>query len=281
MVSSCKICGVRTAGHRQYCPRCRITHKGRKNDPLTPLIKEIAPLIINGLPFLVLGYGYYQISLGQIGLGVLLFLFGSLLWWGMIYSKKQRGRFHDRNLGTKTDLRNLNNKPDKFGVTAFWVGIIVFLIIMLFVMPPTKWVIFNSGGQVENDLSKDSSTLSQIENSNSNEQTTSFEEELLNFCKVEFNKIGDACLGAPNNCVRELKDSNYFDDYDSASDWIEDKYPNEGMTINRARFFKEWYLDKSEFPIYILEGRIKTNEKIISEDGGVYACDKTGIIVRN
>lgn len=27
MVSDCKICGARTAGHRQYCPRCRRTHK--------------------------------------------------------------------------------------------------------------------------------------------------------------------------------------------------------------------------------------------------------------
>lgn len=87
-------------------------------------------------------------------------------------------------------------------------------------------------------------------------------------------------FGRPNNCVRELKDSHYFEDYNSASDWIESKYPNEGLNLNRARFFKEWYLDKAEFPIYILESRIKLNGKIINEEGGVYACDKTGILVR-
>jgi len=29
MVSQCKICGVRTAGHRQYCPDCRRNYKGK------------------------------------------------------------------------------------------------------------------------------------------------------------------------------------------------------------------------------------------------------------
>lgn len=30
MVSKCKICGARTSGHRQYCPDCRLTYKGKK-----------------------------------------------------------------------------------------------------------------------------------------------------------------------------------------------------------------------------------------------------------
>jgi len=268
MVSQCKICGERTAGHRQYCPNCRRTHKGRRrSDPFAPLIKEIAPLIINGLPFLILFFGYYQITLGKIGFGILLLLFGALFWWGMIYSKRQRERFHDRILGTKTDLKSLDNKPDKFGVTAFWIGIVVFLIIMLFVIPPTQWVMFNHG---ESQPSVNDSGINNLQdNSPPNQETISPEEELVNSCISKFSNGG----------IFDLKKTGYQDDFSSASEWIRDNYENSALTQEQKEhninYIIENQLPKQGYPIVITDGS-KKDGQITSQ--GFYYCNENGII---
>ena len=95
-----------------------------------------------------------------------------------------------------------------------------------------------------------------------------FEEEFLDFCKTEFKGISS---------YTELKNYYYFENYLEASEWIDSVYPNEGLTLNRARFFKEEYLDKSEFPVYIFEGARKIDSQILEQ--GYYICDKTGIIL--
>lgn len=95
-----------------------------------------------------------------------------------------------------------------------------------------------------------------------------FKEEFLDFCKAEFKGISS---------YTELKNYYYFENYLEASEWIDSVYPNEGLTLNRARFFKEEYLDKSEFPVYIFEGARKIDSQILEQ--GYYICDKTGIIL--
>lgn len=94
------------------------------------------------------------------------------------------------------------------------------------------------------------------------------QEELLDFCKLKFKETSS---------YTELKNSYYFESYSEASNWIENKYPNEGLTINRARFFKEWYLDKAEFPVYILDGVRRLSPQVTSD--GLYVCDKNGIVI--
>lgn len=111
------------------------------------------------------------------------------------------------------------------------------------------------------------------QNFNTQQETESLiqktpEEELLDFCKDKFKETSS---------YTEFKNSYYFDDYSKASDWLDNKYPNEGLTINKARFFKENYLDKSEFPIYIIEGSRKIDQSVI--ENGEYVCDKTGIVI--
>lgn len=55
MVSQCKICGARTAGHRQYCPDCRREYKGRYNSP-SGNNREIS--IIVGIMFILFFMGF-------------------------------------------------------------------------------------------------------------------------------------------------------------------------------------------------------------------------------
>src|SRR4030042_6581011 len=52
MVSQCKICGERTAGHRQYCPYCRKT--GRNNAEMPEEFKFIFRLIFSSFVFIPL-----------------------------------------------------------------------------------------------------------------------------------------------------------------------------------------------------------------------------------
>lgn len=128
-------------------------------------------------------------------------------------------------------------------------------------------------GTMELDEENKKLTENIDENSNNLGQTNiqiqkTPEEELLDFCKIKFKETSS---------YTEFKNSYYFEDYSKASTWLDNKYPNEGLTINIARFFKEWYLDKAEFPIYIIEGSRKIDQNVI-EENGKYACDKTGIL---
>lgn len=92
------------------------------------------------------------------------------------------------------------------------------------------------------------------------------EPTLEEFCSLEFSKAG----------IFDITSTQRFETYDSASNWIETKYPNEGLTINKARFFKEWYLDKAQFSIYIIEGSKRIDSSIT--ETGEYVCDSTGIL---
>lgn len=125
----------------------------------------------------------------------------------------------------------------------------------------------NANNQIIEDGLNDNSQTGEI--TEDNEVTKTSEEELLSFCEVEFKKLGSNA---------EIFESYYFDNYKSASNWIEVKYPNEGMTINNARFFKEWYLDKAKFPIYILDGEYWESDSLGVK--GFRACDETGILKR-
>ena len=98
------------------------------------------------------------------------------------------------------------------------------------------------------------------------------EEKLLDFCKLESKKLGYNV---------KIFNSYYFDTYNSASIWIEDKYPNDGLEINSARFFKEFYLDKAEFPIYVIDVEYWIDEHLkvgFTESGVLRVCDKNGIV---
>lgn len=95
------------------------------------------------------------------------------------------------------------------------------------------------------------------------------EEALLSFCEAEFKKLSS---------YTNFKKADYFEGYESALKFIEDRYPNEGLTINQARFFKEWYLDKAKFPIYIIEGEVEIQPSVRAS--GLYACDEAGVMER-
>jgi len=126
----------------------------------------------------------------------------------------------------------------------------------------------NTSNQIVEDGINDNSQTQQTLNEE-NEITQTPEEELLSFCELGFSKLGSRA---------EIFNSYYFDSYEFASNWIGDKYPNEGITINRARFFKEWYLDKAQFPIYILDGEYWESDNLKVRT--LRACDKKGIIER-
>ena len=95
------------------------------------------------------------------------------------------------------------------------------------------------------------------------------EEALLSFCEAKFKELSSYTMS---------KKSDYFEDYGSALKFIESRYPNEGLTINKARFFKEWYLDKAKFPIYIIEGEVEIQPSV--RESGLYTCDETGMVKR-
>ncbi|MFH1607742.1 MAG: hypothetical protein ABIA78_01280 [archaeon] len=119
----------------------------------------------------------------------------------------------------------------------------------------------------EEENLKETETI--IEGEQIEEQKTPAE-VLKEFCLNEFKKLG------PHS---EIFDSFYFEDYSSASIWIEKKYPNEGSTINSARFFREWYLDQAEFPIYIINGKYEEQPNLVVSDA-LRVCDENGIIQR-
>jgi len=153
-------------------------------------------------------------------------------------------------------LRNARKKAKilrgiKWGFVIAGILLIVFFGLLTFQKLDKKFENFS----VENNLA-------------SNPHEHSFEEEFLDFCKVKFREISD---------FKNLENYYYFEDYSSASRWIDNAYPNEGLTLNRAKFFKERYLDNSEFPIYIFEGTKKIDFQVVEQ--GYYVCDKTGIIV--
>lgn len=73
----------------------------------------------------------------------------------------------------------------------------------------------------------------------------------------------------------------YFDDYDLALSWLEDKYQNDGATINVARFQKDGYLDKTNPPLVILEVMYKLSDNLyagMKDNGALVYCDKDKMI---
>ncbi|MDP1729234.1 MAG: hypothetical protein Q8L27_03470 [archaeon] len=278
MASTCKYCGADTWGRYQICPDCRGTrHRGRD-----PILKELGPMIVNGLPFLAMGYGYYQLLEADKSIGFFSLLLGILLWWGMIFSKRAREKFSDRVAGIKDKAKyeSLNNKSDKTGIVFFLVGVILtFFFVFYFVNMNSSKIdtgINNSdsfGNQnytstiQQQTLQNNNLVVETLTGDNSAVETPTLtpQEQLKQFCTIEFTNMQGTIISI-----------DYFEDYGSASSWLDTKYPNEGITINRARFFKEDYLDKSQFPVYLIEGKVIINANVAST--GLYACDKTGII---
>src|SRR3989344_299332 len=93
-------------------------------------------------------------------------------------------------------------------------------------------------------------------------------QDFLDFCKTKFNEASQSS---------KLYRSEYFDNYNDAKNWIYDLFPEEiEINRNRAKFFTEWYLDNSEFPIYILQGSISNSPSLV--ENGYWVCDKNGIV---
>lgn len=115
------------------------------------------------------------------------------------------------------------------------------------------------------------SQVTETEKENNDEpvvQDTPPEPTLEESCNLAFSSSG----------IFSITSTQKFEDYNSASSWIETKYPDEGLTINKARFFKEWYLDKAQFPVIIVEGSKKIDQSMT--ETGEYVCDSTGVLKR-
>jgi hypothetical protein len=65
-----------------------------------------------------------------------------------------------------------------------------------------------------------------------------------------------------------------FENYAFASSWLDEKYPDEGLTINLARRQREDYLDFASFPLIVVEGSKEIAPQIT--ENGIYYCDSNG-----
>jgi hypothetical protein len=247
MAGTCNDCGTSTWGRYRICPECR---KARKRK--SPHAASNEPYLCNDC-----GYGWRSKK-----------TFGSPSICPRCKSKDIVPYRHTKQYAVdmkwREEIRKKEQKKKRM-VVLIIIGI---------------WIALGAYSWFQLDSSQDNNMVPSNENINTDKENLppaespvaqlTPEEKLLNFCKTKFSELG----------IRSsLDSSHYFEDYDSASSWIETKYPNEGLTVNLARFHKEWYLDKAEFPIYILEGEYWENQNVGSP--GVYYCDKTGIIQRN
>ena len=109
------------------------------------------------------------------------------------------------------------------------------------------------------------SSLSQ----SSNQETTSPEEELINFCISQFSNAG----------IFDLKKTGYQNDFSSASDWIRNNYEGSALTQEQKEhninYIIENQLPKERYPIVITFGS-KKDGQIISK--GFYYCNENGVI---
>ncbi|MBI2629594.1 hypothetical protein HYW76_00670 [Candidatus Pacearchaeota archaeon] len=99
MVSQCKICGERTAGHRQYCPYCRRTSKGR-NSEMPEEFKFIFRLILSSFVFIPL--------LTWIILLLIIFSIHYLIKTIVLLIRKEKKKFHINNF-EKTLMDKVKN----------------------------------------------------------------------------------------------------------------------------------------------------------------------------
>lgn len=98
-------------------------------------------------------------------------------------------------------------------------------------------------------------------NNKINPQSEETEESILDICKSQFNTITE---------------TNYFEDYNSAVEFVRDKYPNEDLTINKAKFFEDNYLGNAKFPVFLIEGTLQISGSLTGT--GLFVCDKNGLI---
>lgn len=255
MVSSCKICGARTARNRQYCPHCRITHKGKRDNSLS----IIAPYVIVGLPFAIFYFGYYKITSGNFFGGLLIILFGSLILYGMLSSERGRKLFNNRiNLGRRGEetLKNLNNKGDKKGFKLTLIIIIFTLSLFIALDILSKSEDTNNNLEINNPLSSEKKILTP-------------EESLINFCNSQFSTAG----------IFDLEKTTYQNDFSSASDWIRNNYENPALIQEQKEhninYIIENQLPKQSYPIVITSGS-KKDGQVTSQ--GFYYCNEEGII---
>ncbi|MEN7982345.1 MAG: hypothetical protein ABFQ65_02775 [Nanoarchaeota archaeon] len=183
---------------------------------------------------------------------------------GIGVSKKGEKNAERKNFEYKLKkAKSLAKRKKIFKIVKISSILLVSLIFVFFISLFFKEIGDNDNSN--NLMSMENITVFQDTSLNSGEQIISLQEE---FCKDEF---------AKTSSYTYINNYNYFEDSSTASDWLDDQFPNEGPTINRARFLREWYFDRIEFPIYILEGTRKTHPS--SWEQGIYFCDRTGIVI--
>lgn len=103
---------------------------------------------------------------------------------------------------------------------------------------------------------------------NSNLETTSPEEDLIDSCITQFS----------NEEIFDLKRTNYQDDFSSASDWIKNNYNDLALTPSEHNINREIEkeLPKEGYPIVITWGGKKVAEQVTGY--GIHYCNENGII---
>lgn len=176
--------------------------------------------------------------------------------------KESHVSYRQYNLGNqKVRKQNETYSSYSFDPRKNLFGIIIFLVIIF-----VGLIFIFIGNNSEKTQSQDLNQEEQV-------GFLSEEEQFLSFCKSEFGKLSQYSLPSSFSNINKTY---YFIDYNATLSWIEERYPDEGFTINNARFFKEHYLDKAQFPIYIVDGKVKISQQVTQQ--GLYVCDKTGIL---
>jgi hypothetical protein len=89
---------------------------------------------------------------------------------------------------------------------------------------------------------------------------------LKNNCLIEFQKQN----------ITNFLDTYEFATYEETSNWLDKKYPNEGINLNRANMIRKKYVYKASFPIIVTEGT-QINSPTLSGKG-LFFCDENGFI---
>lgn len=114
-----------------------------------------------------------------------------------------------------------------------------------------------------------SNSTSELNKETSPQKTVSLEEELINFCNLQFSNVG----------IFNLKSIGYLEDFSSASSWIENNYENSALTQEQKEhninYIIENQLPKQGYPLVITFAS-KKDGQITSQ--GFYYCNENGVI---